>query len=142
MSFHGGNVGRVDAPGRAETIDWTALSEAYPPLRLLVLLGSRATGSAHEASDWDIGYLASDEFDIGSLTAAVSRLLGTDDVDLVDLAGASAVLRRDAATRGRPLAEPEPGAFTAFQIEAMTFWCEVEPVLREAHADVLRAMAG
>lgn len=141
MSLRDGSVQRVDALGRAETVDWTTLVGAHPALRLLLLLGSRAAGTAHQASDWDIGYLAGHDLDLGALTADVSRLLGTDDVDLVDLAGASAVLRRDAATGGRPLAEPEPHAFATFQIEAVTFWCDVEPVLRQAHADVLRALA-
>lgn len=131
----------VDAAASA-TVDWAALAAAHPALRLLVLLGSRATGTAHAASDWDLGYLAAADLDLGDLTADVSAQFGTDDVDVVDLSGASAVLRRDAAMVGRPLAEPEPGAFQTFQIEAMTFWCDVEPVLPEAQADVLRAMAG
>ncbi len=62
-------------------------------------------------------------------------------LELVDLAAASAVLRRDAAVMGRPLFERDAGAFVDFQVAAASFWCDVEPVLREAHADVLRAVA-
>lgn len=132
----------MDAPAAGATVDWPALVRAHPALRVLVLLGSRATGTAHDASDWDLGYLTEGDLDLGTLIADLSSALGTDHVDIVDLAGASAVLRRDAAMDGRLLAEPVPGAFVDFQVEAMTFWCDVEPVLREAHADVLRALAG
>lgn len=130
----------MDAPTPVNP-DGGELLGAHPSLQLLVLLGSRAAGTAHEASDWDLGYLAATGLDPLDLAADVHRMLGTDDVDLVDLAAASAVLRRDAATLGQLLAERTPGAFEAFQIEAITFWCDVEPVLREAHADVLRALA-
>lgn len=131
----------MDVPAPGTTVDGRTLAEGHPRLALLVLLGSRATGTAHATSDWDIGWLGGNGLDVETLAADLSHALCTDDVDLVDLAGASAVLRRDAAMAGRPLFEREPGAFAAFQIEAITFWCEVEPVLREAHADVLRALA-
>lgn len=121
--------------------DLPALADAHPSLRLLLLLGSRANGTAHEKSDWDLGYLAGVDLDVGTLMADLTTALGTDDVDLVDLAGASAVLRRNAAVDGRALLQSVPGAFADFQVEAMTFWCDVEPVLRAAHCDVLRALA-
>ena len=59
----------------------------------------------------------------------------------MDLSHASAVLRRDAATHGRLLIEGESGEFENFQVAAITFWAEVEPVVRQAHADLLRAAA-
>jgi predicted nucleotidyltransferase len=111
-------------------------------LRLLVLIGSRATGSEHAGSDWDVGVLGDQGLDLPSVRADLVDRLGTDDVDLVDLSSASAVLRRDAAASGVALVEREPDGFVAFQTEVALFWCDIEPVLREAHADVLRAAAG
>lgn len=116
-----------------------AAGSRVPGLDLLVLLGSRATGTAHERSDWDVGYLGGEELDPLRLAAAVAEAVGSDDVDVVDLARASAVLRQDASTDGRLLHERVPGAFLDFRVEATTFWCDVEPVLREAHAAVLAA---
>ena len=118
---------------------WAHLLEGHPDLGLLVLLGSRARGAEHAGSDWDLGYLADGPLDPLDLRADVVATLGTDAVDLVPLVSASAVLRRDAAAHGRVLVERRPGAFADFQVEAASFWCDVEPVVREAHADVLRA---
>jgi len=71
----------------------------------LALLGSRATGSAHPGSDWDVGALGPDrggcELDVAGLTAQLSMEVGSDDVDVVDL-------RRDAAVDGRLLFERRP----------------------------------
>lgn len=121
---------------------WCSVAEEHPGLRLLVLIGSRATGQEHAGSDWDLGVLGGASLDVAALWSDAARVLGTDAVDVVDLGRASAVLRRDAAASGRPLFEREPGTFVAFQIEATGFWCDVGPVVREAHADVLRAVAG
>ncbi len=122
--------------------NWQEIAGRHPAVRLLVLLGSRATGAAHAASDWDLGVLGDGDLDLSSMRADLVARLGTDDVDLVDLRGASAVLRRDAAANGLVLAERDEGAFVEFQIEAATFWCDVEPVVREAHAEVFRAVKG
>ena len=132
-------------PVRAvEALDWPALSGQFPQVRLLVLIGSRATGKAHDRSDWDLGFLDSlqDRVDVGTFVSTLTHALGTDEVDVVDLAGASAVLRRDAAMDGVLLGEREPGSFHDFQIEAMQFWYDAEPAIREAHADVLQHLAG
>ena len=109
-------------------------------LDLLVLRGSRARGDALPGSDWDLGYLG-DTVDLLALRADLVDALCTDDVDLVPLARASAVLRRDAAVDGKVLAERQPGTFADFQVAAVVFWADVEPVVREAHDDVARAMA-
>ena len=119
---------------------WADVGRRHPGLHLLVLLGSRATGTAHARSDWDVGALVDPGFDLLSLRVDVVDAVGTDDVDLVDLATASAVLRRDAATDGVVLFERATDTFVEFQIEAALFWCDIEPVIRRAHADVLRTM--
>ena len=113
------------------------VAQRHPQVRLLVLLGSRARGDEHSASDWDLGVLADAGLDLPRLSSDVVLALGTEDVDVVDLATASAVLRRDAAAHGRPVFEREPGAFLDFSVEAALFWCDIEPVVREAHAAVL-----
>jgi predicted nucleotidyltransferase len=120
--------------------DLDRIVHRHPAMSLMVLLGSRAGGTAHSASDWDVGVLAEGELDLATLAADLMDVWRTDDVDVVDLARASAVLRRDAAAQGVLLWEQEPGAFMDFAVEATIFWCDVEPVLRRAHADVLRSV--
>lgn len=117
-----------------------AIAEAAghsPGLRLLVLFGSRARDDARGASDWDLGYLAHPDFDPDALHLAVVTALGTERIDLVDLGRAGALLRYRAARDGRPLFAAEPGAFERFSIEAVTFWCDIAPVLEAGYADVL-----
>lgn len=121
-------------------MDGGTLLVRHPGLDLLVLLGSQARGDAGPGSDWDLGFLGDGTVDQLSLRADLVDALVSDAVDLVPLTNASAVLRRDAAVEGRVLAERHHGIFTRFQIEAVTFWADVEPVVREAHADVVRAV--
>ena len=109
----------------------------HPNLRLLLLFGSRARGDAQERSDWDLGYLADDGFDPDALLLHLVNALGTDRVDLVDLARAGAQLRFRAARDGRVLYEAAPGLFGKFWMEAVDFWCDIEPLLRDGYAQVL-----
>ena len=104
---------------------------------LLVLFGSRARGDATAGSDWDFGFLATGEADEPSLVAAVVTALGSDRVDLVDLGRAGALIRFRAARDGVPLFERAPRSHERFQLEAATFWCDVEPVLRDAYERLL-----
>ena len=106
-------------------------------LRLLVLHGSRSRGESHNGSDWDLGYLAADHLGPAALHADLSAALGSDDVDLVDLARTSALLRFEAARHGRCVHEGAPGAHRAFVLEATLFWCDAEVVIRRAQAAVL-----
>lgn len=109
-------------------------------VQLLVLHGSRGRSDATERSDWDVGYLAVPGTDIGELGAVITSTIGSDLVDLVDLASASALLRYRAARDGVALLEREPGSFLRFRLESAQFWCDVEPVVRAAHADLLAAL--
>ena len=109
----------------------------HPKLRLLLLFGSRARGDARERSDWDLGYLADDGFDPDALLLDLVNALGTDRVDLVDLARAGAQLRFRAVGDGRVLYEAAPGLFGKLWIEAVDFWCDIEPLLRDGYAQVL-----
>ena len=114
-----------------------AILQGHPGLRLLVLFGSRARTDARPASDWDLGYVASDGLDPDALLLDLVRALGTDRVDLVDLERAGAQIRYRAAAEGRVVHEARPGAFAEFWLAAVGFWCDAEPVLRAGYADVL-----
>jgi hypothetical protein len=113
-----------------------AQSARQAGLRLLVLFGSRVLGHVHSQSDWDFGYLASTTLDEELLRERFTGILGTDLVDLVDLSKASALLRIQVAVEGTPLFE-DTGVFQAFQIDAASFWCDVEPVLRVVYGQIL-----
>jgi predicted nucleotidyltransferase len=121
----------------AERIDAAALGHEFPELRLLLLHGSRARGDAHGRSDWDFGYTAEPGFDELGLRLALSRALGTDDVDLVNLDRASGVLRYRAARDAKPVLERNSGEFEGFALTAIRFWLDVEPILRDAHSELL-----
>lgn len=109
-------------------------------VRLLILYGSRARGDAGSESDWDFAYLGDQTVDIVELSLAITGLLETDRVDVVDLAKAGAVLRYHAARDGVALIQRDPDAFLEFRLEASLFWCDVEVVVRAAHRDVLVAL--
>ena len=113
-----------------------AQSAQQAGLWLLVLFGSRVLGHVHSQSDWDFGYLANGPLAKELLRERLMEILGTDLVDLVDLSKASALLRIQVAVEGTPLFE-DTGVFQAFQIDAASFWCDVEPVLRVAYGQIL-----
>jgi predicted nucleotidyltransferase len=106
-------------------------------LRLLVLFGSRVSGHVHRHSDWDFGYLAGKTLDEELLRERLMAILRTDLVDLVYLSKASALLRIQVAVHGRPVFEEDTSVSQAFQIDAASFWCDVEPVLRVAYGQIL-----
>jgi predicted nucleotidyltransferase len=113
---------------------------AFHGLRLLVLHGSRARGNHHPRSDWDFGMLADDGTDPATVLDALTQVLGTDSVDLVELRRASALLRYRAARDGVLLLEQPAGEFVNFKIEASQYWCDVGPVVRAAQDAVLKAL--
>lgn len=108
-------------------------------LRLIVLHGSRARGDDGPHSDWDLAVQGDSAPDLLLLAATLASALGTDRVDVVDLARASALLRYRAARDGVVLLERPAGAFEQFQLAATLFWCDAGEVIRRAQADVLAA---
>lgn len=116
-------------------------TKSYAGLRLLLLFGSRARGQAADAADWDLAYLASPPFDPDDLQADLVHALDADRLDLVDLSRAGGQLRYRAARDGRLLYEARPGEFGRFWIDAVSFWCDVAPVLGPAYEDVLSRLA-
>ncbi|MBC3194244.1 nucleotidyltransferase domain-containing protein [Pseudonocardia sp. C8] len=111
-----------------------AAAARTPGLDLLLLHGSRSRGEAHPGSDWDLGYLG--EVDPARLLDAVASALGTNRVDLVDLARATALLRFEAARDGVCIHETA-GSHRRFVVDATTFWCDAGPVIRRAQDEVL-----
>ena len=95
----------VSAPAVPLSVDAQTLKRTFPSLKVLVLHGSRARGQAHERSDWDFAYLAEDNLDLPGLILELSRLTGSDDVDVADLARASGLLRHRVSTDGKLIFE-------------------------------------
>lgn len=115
------------------------VASRQPGLRALLLFGSRARGDAAPTADWDLGYLAEAQFDPAALLADLVRLLRTDRIDLVDLSTASGLLRFRAARDGVALFG-EIDVVDRFRIEAASFWCDTEPILRAAYDAVLERL--
>jgi predicted nucleotidyltransferase len=117
-----------------------AIAAATAGLDLMVLFGSRARGDAHEGSDWDIGYMGDGSPDPLELRAQLVTALGTEAIDVVDLARASGLVRFRAARDGRLIFERVPGGFLDYAETVALFWCDVEPVVRAAHEQTLREL--
>jgi predicted nucleotidyltransferase len=111
------------------------IAASYPGLELLVLFGSRARGDAMATSDWDLGYLGA--IDADALLLALVDAAGTERIDLVDLARASGLIRYRAARDGQLLFEGPEGSFERFQLQAVRFWCDVQPILQAGYDDLL-----
>ncbi len=86
-------------------------------LDLLVLFGS-ASREAAPPHDLDLGYLAASRIDHWQLLSELTRLVGSELVDLVDLATAHVVLRA-AVYEGTPIHERVPGRFAEQQMGAI-----------------------
>ena len=97
---------------------------------------SRARGDATTASDWDVGILADAGLDHDTLLADLVRALGTERVDLVDLARAGALVRFRARD-GIAVLERDPDAFAHFWRDAVDFWCDAGPLIRAGYETVL-----
>jgi predicted nucleotidyltransferase len=102
-------------------------------LTLLVLFGSRARGDASAQADWDFGYLSDGSVNPLTVMAALAEAVGSERLDLVDLARASGLLRYRAARDGVLVYEARPGIFDRFRFEAARFWYDAEPVLRPGY---------
>jgi predicted nucleotidyltransferase len=121
-----------------------AVAEAaarHPALELLLLFGSRARGTAQETSDWDFAFLGQPHLDVEQLLADLVTATRSSRVDLVDLSRAGGQLRARAARDGALAFERSPGVFDRFAYEAVSFWCDAEPVLRRAYEALLAELA-
>lgn len=125
--------------GTAERIREIAAGQTG--LRLAVLFGSRARGDATDRSDWDIGYLADARFDRERFLADLIAALGTEQIDLVDLERAGGLVRFRAARDGIALFEHAPDAFARFWLDAVSFWCDMGPIIRAGYEDILAELS-
>jgi predicted nucleotidyltransferase len=131
------------SPLSAQTLDaLRRVAEPIPQLELLLLFGSRARGDAHPQSDWDFGYLAGEAMDPSGLLGAIVETIGTDRVDVVDLARASGLLRFRAARDGDVVYEATPRRAERFRLDAVLFWCDARPVLERGYAELLAELGG
>ncbi|KKO48175.1 hypothetical protein VT06_13105 [Arsukibacterium sp. MJ3] len=84
------------------------ISELFPTLSVLVLLGSRATGKTHANSDWDFAFYLSEPDDFSRLAlteqlrAQLAAVIGCniETVDLIDLRAANLAMRSVIANEG------------------------------------------
>ena len=88
------------------------MKQQCPDVRLIYLFGSRVGNLAREDSDWDIAILCArplDQIQRWQLGETMAQKLH-QDVDLVDLATASTVLRMEILQHGRVLFDTPPSA--------------------------------
>jgi predicted nucleotidyltransferase len=92
-------------------------------LRLLIVFGSRARGTAQEhSSDWDLAFLADDALDPDVLLADLVTALRSERVDLVDLARAGGQLRFRVARDGQVVHARTVGEFHRFWLDAVSMF--------------------
>jgi predicted nucleotidyltransferase len=120
--------------------DVTELGRDFPGLRLLVLHGSRARGSADAHSDWDFAFMGDPDLDALELRRRIADALRSDRLDLVNLHRCGGLLRYRIARDGVLLFESSPGLFDDFRIEAALFWFDVAPIVRREQAALLEAL--
>lgn len=103
-----------------------------PNLEFAVLVGSRATGTAHAASDWDIALQWSHQLDwltILSNTETLRRKLASElniaesAIDLIELRRANLAMRASVAEEGQALAGEDSLAWSRF---LQRTWRELE----------------
>jgi predicted nucleotidyltransferase len=117
------------------------LARKHLGLRLLVLFGSRARGEATARSDWDLGYLGDPSLDREALLADVVAALGTEAIDLVDLDRAGGLVRFRAARDAVVTFESSDGTFARFWFDAVSYWCDMGPIIRAGYDGVLAELS-
>ncbi len=101
------------------------------------LFGSAASGGATALSDVDVAVLYGQSrglLEHGHLTAQIMSALGTNDVDLVDLARATPFLQHRVLSRGRLLFQRDAVARVRFTAAALSRYFDLIPFLRRAYA--------
>ncbi|HWB68454.1 MAG TPA: nucleotidyltransferase domain-containing protein [Solirubrobacterales bacterium] len=138
----------VDETSRVPPLDQAALSRLAAALDLdgvaaVFLSGSQARGSAGPLSDVDLAVLmepgapASLRLKLASLAGAA---LGTGEVDVIALNGASPLLRHRVARDGRLLLDRDPAARIAFKAEALRDYLDTAPLRFALHRGLRRRL--
>lgn len=103
-----------------------------PQLVFSVLVGSRATGTAHANSDWDIALQWSPQLDWLTVLGATETLrrqlaealhISPDNIDLIELRRANLAMRASVAEEGQPLTGQDTLAWAHF---LQRTWRELE----------------
>jgi hypothetical protein len=132
----------VDQNSRVPALDAGARSRLAsaldrPEVIAAFLIGSQARGSAGPLSDVDVAILRTpeltsrDRLDLRlSLGASASEALGTSEIDIVLLNGASPLLRHRALRDGVRLVDRKPGKRIEFEVRTLNDYVDTEPLRR------------
>ena len=105
---------------------------AQPQLDFAVLVGSRATGTAHDHSDWDIALQWAPQLDWLTMLSRTETLrrqladamhISPTAIDLIELRRANLAMRASVAEEGVPLAGQDSLAWAHF---LQRTWRELE----------------
>jgi uncharacterized protein len=128
------------------------LLEQVPYLKLLILFGSRARGDNYEDSDWDFAILFDENlrqrYELGGGDRYRSWILlqqlfdlGDDEMDWIDLKGASELLAHTIARDGVVLYEHEPGLFAEFRQKTLLGKQQLKTIRQQQKIELEAAMA-
>ncbi|WP_250657365.1 type VII toxin-antitoxin system MntA family adenylyltransferase antitoxin [Alkalimarinus coralli] len=108
------------------------LASRLSTLEIVILFGSYGDGSANESSDLDIAILTGEPIDSvtrWNLQNELAQLAGMD-VDLVDLRGASTVLKMQIADKGQLIWGRE-SIYEKFAVNTMTMYQHLQQERKE-----------
>ena len=116
-----------------------------PDVDVVALFGSAASGRLLPDSDVDlyVRLRATARWPVGKrldVVADLERLCGREVDLVVEDDGTSVILRREVASRGRPLFEARAGAWTDACAAAIVAYADLEPFMRRI-GDSIRAGA-
>lgn len=111
-----------------------------PGLRLLVLHGSRAQPKPGPVPCVEFAYLADKGFDESRLRARISEFFVVEAFDVAALDRLGGLLRFRIARDGVAVFERASGAFQDYQLEAATFWLDIQHVVLAERPDAMEAL--
>jgi predicted nucleotidyltransferase len=111
-------------------------------ISLAYLFGSQVTGDVGPMSNYDFGILVDSGADLASLRASlmheITRVVGTDHVDLVILNHAPLDLAHAIVVEGVILYQRDTAIRVEYEAEVMSRYGDYLPVLRSLNADIVR----